>query len=535
MTESEIQCSKCEAVINRDDSFCPYCGNRSSIEKNPKGEVDQADRVESPKPEVPAQPSSQANPTSTLGAKQSSASKLKPLPEGTVLSGRYEILKRIGGGGMGAVYLASDRNLGGAVRAVKEMVQSYIEGERQEKAIEDFKRESVLLSSLDHVSIPTIYDYFFDETEHRFYLVMKYIPGGDLATRLKTSAEGRLDEGVVLDWAIQLTEVLEYLHCQQPPIVYRDLKPANVMVDGNTGRAMLIDFGIARWVQGDQKGVTAVGTMGYAPPELFSGNVDPRSDIYSLGATLFHLLTGADPQANPLLIFDFKKNPRPRQINTVLTSDIDSIIARAVEYDASHRFQTVAEMGRALRALREKFESGSQAVARTVSVKNTSDGDTVFCGFCGRKIFQTDQFCPFCGARQRQSASETKGNARKSFPLTGANILIMGTGGEEPTRFQIEKSENLIGRRDPGANIFPEIDLTRFDRDFKVSRRHAKLVAGDRGFLLIDNGSANGTFLLRENEPPRRIEIGQAEALVTGDDIRIGDVVLRFVEEEKRG
>ena len=106
---------------------------------------------------------------------------LKPLSEGINLNGRYEIVRKIGGGGMGAVYLALDKNLGGVERAVKEMVQSSIEEEQQKKAIDDFKRESMILSTLDHPSIPTIYDYFFDDAEGRFYLVMKYISGGDLA------------------------------------------------------------------------------------------------------------------------------------------------------------------------------------------------------------------------------------------------------------------------------------------------------------------------------------------------------------------
>ena len=119
-------------------------------------------------------------------------SKLKPLAEGTVLNGRYEIVRKIGGGGMGAVYLASDNNLGGVLRAVKEMVQAHIEEEQQEKAINDFKRESMILSTLDHPSIPTIYDYFYDEEEGRFYLVMKYISGGDLSSRLEVGP-GRQD------------------------------------------------------------------------------------------------------------------------------------------------------------------------------------------------------------------------------------------------------------------------------------------------------------------------------------------------------
>ena len=118
------------------------------------------------------------------------SSKLKPLDEGTILNSRYEIVRKIGGGGMGAVYLASDNNLGGVLRAVKEMVQTHIEEEQQDKAINDFKRESMILSTLDHPSIPTIYDYFFDEKESRFYLVMKYISGGDLSSRHPFRARG---------------------------------------------------------------------------------------------------------------------------------------------------------------------------------------------------------------------------------------------------------------------------------------------------------------------------------------------------------
>ena len=198
------------------------------------------------------------------------SAKLKPLEEGIVLNGRYEIVRKIGGGGMGAVYLASDNNLGGVLRAVKEMVQAHIEEEQQAKAIEDFRRESMILSQLDHPSIPTIYDYFFDEEECRFYLVMKYISGGDLAARLRAAPEGKIDEKSVTEWGIQIADVLDYLHNQPTTIVYRDLKPSNIMIDGNTGRVMLIDFGIARSInQKEEKGVTAVGTMGYAAAGAF--------------------------------------------------------------------------------------------------------------------------------------------------------------------------------------------------------------------------------------------------------------------------
>lgn len=531
MSPEANPCSSCSASIAVGDSFCPFCGvavdrrDSQQVESEALSVREDVAGAEVPAVTELAGEASLGGETSAIGGTRQTASKLKPLSEGTVLANRYEILRRIGGGGMGAVYLASDRNLGGAIRAVKEMVQSFIEGEKQEKAIEDFKRESLLLGALDHPSIPTIFDYFFDEAEHRFYLVMKHIPGGDLATRLRSSVEGRLEEAVVVEWAIQLTDVLAYLHHREPPIVYRDLKPANVMVDSNTGRVMLIDFGIARWVQGEQKGVTAVGTMGYAPPELFSGNVDPRSDIYSLGATLFHLLTGADPQANPLLIFDFKKNPRPRQINTTLSTGIDSIISRAVDYDPAKRFQSANEMGDALRSLSER-NTQSPPQPSSISHALPSEKGIVFCGFCGRKIFGSDQFCPFCGARQRQEVAERPRVAGHGFgfPI----IEVLGNDGGVLLKFDIERQENLIGRRDPRANIFPEVDLSRFDPQSKISRRHAILRVEDDAAELIDNGSANGTLLLRENEPPKRLERGQAEPLKSGDDIKLGDVVIRF-------
>src|SRR5438046_5890923 len=247
---------------------------------------------------------------------------------------------------MGAVYLAKDRNLGDAPRAVKEMVESHLDPAQHEKAIGDFKRESLLLTSLEHPSIPTIYDYFYDESLGRFYLVMKFISGGELASRLRSAPGGRIDEKTVTDWAMQAADVLEYLHSRPKAIIYRDLKPANLMIDGNTGRVMLIDFGIARWVAKQEKGVTAVGTMGYAPPELFSGRVEPRSDLYSLGATMFHLLTGSDPQDNPLLIFDFTKNPRPSQINPAISPDMDAIIMKTVAHKPEDRFTSALELMR---------------------------------------------------------------------------------------------------------------------------------------------------------------------------------------------
>ncbi|MEO8572358.1 MAG: FHA domain-containing serine/threonine-protein kinase [Pyrinomonadaceae bacterium] len=457
--------------------------------------------------------------------------KLKPLSEGIVLNGRYEIVRKIGGGGMGAVYLASDNNLGGVLRAVKEMVQSHIEEEQQEKAINDFKRESLILSTLDHASIPTIYDYFYDADEGRFYLVMKYISGGDLSSRLRSAPEGKIDEKSVTQWAIQVTDVLDYLHCQPSTIVYRDLKPSNIMLDGNSGRVMLIDFGIARSIgQKEEKGVTAVGTMGYAPPELFSGNVEPRSDVYSLGSTMFHLLTGADPQSNPLLIFDFQKNPRPRQINSLLSDQIERIIMRAVEYNADSRFSSAAEMKSVLEEHIENLGTGNvtygvTAVPASISLENQS----VFCGFCGQRIVATDLFCAFCGAKQpiAQQGVHSEIYSRSGTPT--AQLIVEGTSELATPTFSLQKDENLVGRRDPMSNIFPEVDLSKYDPQTKISRRHARIWREGANFLVEDLGSSNGTVVASPAFASLRLVPHKPHVLASGDKLRVGDTTLHFL------
>lgn len=458
------------------------------------------------------------------------SAKLKPLPEGTILNGRYEIVRKIGGGGMGAVYLASDNNLGGVLRAVKEMVQAHIEDDQQEKAINDFKRESMILSTLDHPSIPTIYDYFYDAEEGRFYLVMKYISGGDLASKLRASADGKIEELIVTEWAIQLTDVLNYLHNQPSTIVYRDLKPSNIMLDGNSGRVMLIDFGIARNIsQKEEKGVTAVGTMGYAPPELFSGNVEPRSDIYSLGSTMFHLLTGADPQSNPLLIFDFQKNPRPRQINSRLSDQMERILMRAVEYNADSRFSSAAELKATLEEHLANLRSGNLTYGVTEAPVSVSlANQSVFCGFCGQRIVATDLFCAFCGAKQPIAQQGVHSEIYHKQAAT-ARLVIEGTSELSAPIYALQKDDNLIGRRDPMSNIFPEVDLSKFDPQTKISRRHAKIWRDGTAFMLEDLGSSNGTIIEGSSTNVFKLPAHQPYKLSSGDRIKIGDTRLHFV------
>ncbi|MGE0101816.1 MAG: protein kinase [Blastocatellales bacterium] len=435
------------------------------------------------------------------------------LAPGTMLADRYKIVKRIGGGGMGSVYMAEDMNLANRPVAVKEMIEMFADESARTKAIEDFKREAELLARLDHPSIPTIYQYFFDTNRGRYYLVMKYIDGGDLAARQRTSG-GKVDELTVTKWAIDACDVLDYIHSQVPPIIYRDLKPANLMIDGRTSRIMLVDFGIARFVAPTQKGVTAIGTMGYAPPELFAGNVEARSDIYSLGATMFHLLTGHDPQDNPLLIFDFTKNPKPRQLNPAISAEMEEIICRAVEHKPENRFASAKAFGQELQSHLRFLQEGRRDEPASQPIFETQQGfgPANSCVNCGRELSSEDVFCAYCGTRQP---------AKK----TTAKLVVMGTN-EMAAQFPLNiEGESLIGRMDPNRGIRPEVDLSKYDPAARVSRRHAKIVAQGSQFFIEDLGSANGTFV----NGSVKLSQGKPHMLISGDELKLGETTLKFV------
>lgn len=545
-----MQFENVEASDGDDESPQPVSAEPSSAElstapeaDSPYAEVDsQLDKTHSPDGDENAEPiaasdekttgevgrgedGSPAAATARAGSTGGREPKVKQLEPGAVLNGRYEIVRRIGGGGMGAVYLARDRHLGDAPRAVKEMVESHLDGVQHEKAVGDFKRESLLLTSLEHASIPTIYDYFYDDTKGRFYLVMKYISGGDFSSRLRNSPGGRIDEKTVTDWAVQAADVLDYLHKRPKPIIYRDLKPANLMIDGNTGRVMLIDFGIARWVAPQEKGVTAVGTMGYAPPELFSGNVEPRSDIYSLGATIFHLLTGSDPQDNPLLIFDFTKNPRPRQIHPGISSEMERILMRAVEYKPENRFRSAGELRETLAAHLEKLRKDEVSYGGTPAQQlggETIQVETVFCGFCGGRIAADDVFCAHCGMKQPLVGVGSSAALRAARAT--AKLIVAGTT-ELDSSYVLQKESNLLGRSDPQSNIFPEVDLSKFDPETKVSRRHARIWREGETFLIEDLDSVNGTVI----NDAVRLAPRQPRVLESGDKLRVGETTLHFL------
>lgn len=227
------------------------------------------------------------------------------LAPGAVLRGRYEILELVGQGGMGAVYKASDRRLEGRVCAVKEVLPSLVGSAASdvelEQMSEQFRIEASILSRLDHPNLPKVSDYF--STNDREYLVMDFVDGRTLQEILRDQQQrgDYLREHQVLGWTNQLMDALEYLHGQNPPVLHRDIKPGNVKVTPH-GVVKLVDFGLVKVMQPDDtRTVTVVqgrGTVAYTPLEQYGGDpgyTDPRSDIYSLGATLYHLLSGSPP------------------------------------------------------------------------------------------------------------------------------------------------------------------------------------------------------------------------------------------------
>ncbi|HPZ10247.1 MAG TPA: serine/threonine-protein kinase, partial [Candidatus Eremiobacteraeota bacterium] len=255
----------------------------------------------------------------------------------SIIGGRYTILSLIKAGGMGAVYKATDGRLD-RICAVKELFSDYDNSEEQEYAIKRFNTEAKILSNLQHDHLPVVYDYFIENG--RYYLVMSFIEGEDLDTILEREGTPFLTEDKVVEWAQQILTVLDYLHNQSPPIIYRDIKPANIMIRVD-GRAMLVDFGIARVVNPEQKvSKTSIGTDGYAPKEQYKGQVEPRSDIYALGATMHHLLTGEVPvplDFEPVSFF-----------NPGISTNLEQIIMRALEREVYNRFADAKAMLEAL-------------------------------------------------------------------------------------------------------------------------------------------------------------------------------------------
>jgi Tol biopolymer transport system component/tRNA A-37 threonylcarbamoyl transferase component Bud32 len=243
-------------------------------------------------------------------------------------------------GGMGAVY---EVECEGRRYAVKEMREQFRSNQERQEAVNRFLAEAMTLAKLDHPRIPKVHRHFIEGD--RYYLVMDYVEGDDLADVSAQAPGGRLAEEQVLEWGQQICDVLAYLHSRPQPVVFRDMKPSNLMLAPG-GEIKLIDFGIAKLFNPAQRhGASLVGTPGYAAPEQYRGVAEPRSDIYGLGATLHHLLTGCDPTDTSQHLFDFASI---RDYDPSLSEEIEKVIERALAMKMKDRYESVEEMSRAL-------------------------------------------------------------------------------------------------------------------------------------------------------------------------------------------
>lgn len=287
---------------------------------------------------------------------------------GSLIDGKYKILNEVGHGGMSVVYLAMNEkaNKQWAIKEVRK------DGVRDFEVVkQSLVAETDMLKKLNHPNLPDIVDVIDDED--RFLIVMDYIEGNSLKMALQEY--GAQSQKNVIKWAKQLCDVLGYLHSQQPPIIYRDMKPANIMLKPD-GNVVLIDFGTAReFKEKNIADTTCLGTMGYAAPEQFGGmgQTDARTDIYCLGATMYHLVTGKNPCEPPYEI-------RPiREIDPSLSAGLERIINKCTQPNPQNRYQSAAELMYALEHYNEIDDKYRKKLKKKLGLFIASASLTVMC------------------------------------------------------------------------------------------------------------------------------------------------------------
>jgi len=289
-----------------------------------------------------------------------------PLAKGQVLNERYRIVSLLGEGGFGAVYRAWDTRLNGPC-ALKENFSTTPEAERQ------FAQEATILFNLRHPGLPMVFDYFSVSGQGQ-YLVMVFVEGQDLQAVLDASSDP-LTESKILPWIAQICDALSYLHAQEPPIIHRDVKPANIKITPQ-GQAVLVDFGISKVY--DPKLKTTIGaravTPGFSPPEQYGrGRTDPRTDIYALGATFYALLTGIEPPDSvDLLAGNEPPPPPPNALNPEISPGVNAVVTKSMQLDRGKRFQTALEFKTALSEISDPLQGTEVAPVSHSAAKITT-------------------------------------------------------------------------------------------------------------------------------------------------------------------
>jgi Protein kinase domain len=343
-----------------------------------------------------------------------------------LVGNRYRIVRPLGGGAMKQVYLAQDTRLANRPCALAEMIDSFANPDAQRQATEAFQREADILAGLSHEHIVRVYDRFSEANRH--YLVMEYVQGKTLEDTIR-AAGGRLGQRAATDIALQILDAFEYLHGHNPAIIYRDLKPSNVVVMPN-GRVKLIDFGIARLFQPQTRG-TLIGTPGYAAPEQYKGMAEPCSDLYALGAVIHFMLTGRDPSSE--VPFSF---PPLASLLAGVSAALSSLVDEALAQGVGQRPASAAEFRR--RLIRS---AGSSATGSSAPTHPITPG-TMVCPQCNRDIPSDSSLCPYCGSSllgksgswtiDSEAATARFGGAtaavrkkRRRWPLVASGLMIL--------------------------------------------------------------------------------------------------------------
>lgn len=426
------------------------------------------------------------------------------LSAGMILARRFQVVRLISDkGGMARVFMVQD--LQDTPPSPWALKQLRWEQRVDKEVLKLFDQEADLLKSLSHRNIPQ-YRMRFDEGGEAF-LVLEFISGRTLADALLLGQGKPAAQDKVLQWSAQICDVLNYLHTRRPPIIYRDLKPDNLMIT-DEGVVKVIDFGIARtFKKGKAKDTVSIGTEAYAPPEQYgTEQTDERSDIYALGATMYHLLTNSYPPHARL-----PGAPTPViQINPQVSPQVSDIVTRSMHKERSQRFQSAAEMKREIDALlpaRGVDLSVPPVVSLPPPPSVTLQKPPQVCPGCGGACPAQARFCRHCG--------------HSFVGLAPALLHVLQPYGVNWEKPLLPSQSLIIGTSVDGGS--PGFDLSFYDKDGYVSRRHASISPSGNQYVLTDLGSTNGTKL---NDV--RLTSNTPAVLRHGDRIQLGRVVLQF-------
>ena len=461
----------------------------------------------------------------------------KPLAVDTLLKGKYEyrVRRLVGGGGMAWVYQVEKVTGPNAatVWAMKELRPQTEDPDTQAHARALFNQEVTILAQLSHPNLPQVIDFF--EEQGRSYLVMEFIWGESLEKRLE-KAQSPLLERQVLQWAVQISDVLDYLHTRKPPIIFRDLKPSNIMVN-NAGAVKLVDFGVARtYKENKLQDTIALGSENYAAPEQWGqAQTDARSDVYGLGATMYHLLANMPP--SPAFL---PSEPQPLNVlSNALSATTVQIVTKAMARRREDRYQSAAEMRKALVAHLPGYvppvqpQTTAQSAVQGPAAPRSAP-DTVVRRPIPTAVRKAPQpaaqprtrkvkVCPRCKHRNELTVRFC---VKCGYAFVGIRPAVLRV--VEPVRaaweMPVHRSPFLLGRARPEEGYRPDFDMSFYDPEGYVSRRHAHILKARNGYFVTDLGSSNGTYVNDQPLAPQKPRL-----LRNGDQIAIGEVVIQFL------